>query len=220
VPRKRPRTAASLLILECDPAKLPAQPRSFATDLESAVKVFAPSAPTVRVQGETVSGLLADLGRLKAEIGRFEIVAIVAHSNTRGVNLTADSATSWRVLAEWLAPFSPRTLILIACEAGRWVAAKPLFEGMPTLKELYASPVLVNDQQAACIKLLIPYLLVGRKLKDQDRRAAQLVNLRVTDGMMLRWTRRDFRKPGVLNGAAWTLGEELLRAALQRVGHG
>jgi len=217
-PRKRPGAAASLLILECDPAKLPAQPRTFAADLESAARTLAPRARTFRVQAETRSGLLADLGRLRADVDRFGVVAMVAHSNATGVNLTADGAVSWRALAEWLAPFSPRTLVLVACEAGRWVAAEPLFEGIPSLKELYASPVLVNDQQAACIKLLIPHLLNGRRLRDQDRRAAQLVNFLLTRGIVLRRTRRDFRNPGVLEGAVWTIGEELAKAVLHRLG--
>lgn len=71
LPNKRSGAATSLLILECDAAKLPAQPRSFGVVLESAVRVFAPRARTVRLQAETVSALLADLGRLKIEVGRF-----------------------------------------------------------------------------------------------------------------------------------------------------
>lgn len=96
--------------------------------------------------------------------------------------------------------------------------SKPLFEGVPTLKELYASPVLINDQQAACVKLLIPYLLGGRRLKDEDLRAGQVVNFLLTRGIVLRRTRRDFRTPGVLEGTIWAVGEELSKAVLQRSG--
>jgi len=210
--------APSLLILECDPEKLPAAPTSFGEALESVVKGFVPRGRTIRVLAKTQPQLLADLGRLKIEVSHFQMVAIVAHSNVSGVSLTRDSVVSWTALGQWLAPFFPRIVVLVACEAGRWIAAKPLFEGVPTLKELYASPVLVNDQQAACIRLLIPYLLSGHRLKNKDLRGAQIVNLLLTRGIVLRRTRRDFRQPGVLDGAAWTIGEELLKAALHRLG--
>lgn len=216
--KKRPTVGPSLLILECDPEKLPAEPTSFGEALESVAKGFFPRGRTIRVPAKTQPQLLADLGRLKTEVGNFQMVAIVAHSNVSEVSLTGDSAVSWMALGQWLAPFSPRIMVLVACEAGRWVASGSLFEGIPTLKELYASPVLVNDHQAACIKLLIPYFLSGRRLKDEDLRAGQIVNFLLTRGIVLRRTRRDFRTPGVLEGAAWTIGEEVLKAALRRLG--
>jgi hypothetical protein len=145
------------------------------------------------------------------------MVAIVAHSNVSGVALTADGAVSWEVLSRWLLPFSPEVVILIACEAGRWVAAQALFEGIPTLKEVYGSPVLINDLQAVAIKLFVPYLLSGKRLTVEGLRMGQFVNFLLTRGIVLRRTRRDFRKPGVLEGLAWTAGEGLLKAALERL---
>lgn len=215
--KKRPRTAPSLLILECDPEKLPAEPTSFGEALESVVKGFVPRGRTIRVLAKTRPQLLADLGRLKTEVGHFQMVAIVAHSNVSGVSLTRDSAISWTALGQWLAPFSPRIVVLVACEAGRWIAAKPLFEGIPTLKELYGSPVLMNDLHAMGIRILIPYLLNGRRLRHEDLRAGQVANFLITRGIVLRRTRRDFRKPGVLAGVAWTVGEELLKAAVRQL---
>ncbi|MBI3825604.1 MAG: hypothetical protein HY294_06395 [Candidatus Rokubacteria bacterium] len=171
----------------------------------------------MRILAKTRPQLLADLGRLKIEIGRFQMVAIVAHSNVSGVGLTADSAVSWEVLSHWLLPFSPKVVILVACEAGRWVAARALFEGIPTLKEVYGSPVLINDRQAAAIKLLVPYLLSSKRLTVEGLRMGQFVNFLLTRGIVLRRTRRDFREPGALEGPAWTAGEELLKAALEQL---
>ena len=216
--KKRPKAAPSLLILECDPEKLPAEPTSFGEDLESVVKGFVPRGRPVRILAKTQSQLLADLGRLKTEVGHFQMVAIVAHSNASGVGLTADSAVSWEVLSSWLLPFAPKVVILVACEAGRWVAARALFEGIPTLKEVYGSPVLINDLQAAAIKLLVPYLLSGKRLTIEGLRMGQFVNFLVTRGIVLGRTRQDFQEPGVLEGLAWTAGEELLNRVFERLG--
>jgi hypothetical protein len=216
VSKKRLRAAPSLLILECDPERLPAQPASFAAELESLVKAFVPCARSVRVQAKVTSQLLADLARLKSEFENFKMVIVVAHSNAAEVMLAADASTSWEGLGRWLAPFSPRIVLLVACEAGRWVASQGLFENIASLKEVYGSPVLINDLQAAGIKILVPYLLSGRRLRREHLRAGQVLNFLLTRGIVLRRTRRDFREPGVLEGLAWTAGEELLKAALRR----
>lgn len=196
---------------------LAAQSSAVASDLEKIVKVLVPQAETVRARAGSQKEMLLECARWKRERGSFDIVAAVGHSNISGVRLASDAEVSWQAFASWLKPFSPRVAVLVACEAGRWRATKALFEGIPTLNELYASPVLVTDWQAVGVKVLVPYLLTGRQLKVGELRVAQILNFLITRGVLFRRTRRDFRNPDVIEGKAWTIGEEMLKMLLQRL---
>ena len=217
--RRRPKPAPALLILECDPESLPVQPHTFARDLRTAVSAFVPGALAGHVQGSSKQEVLADFGRWKTEHGRIDMIAVVGHSNLTGIRVAPDLELAWDAFAQWVKPFAPRTLVLVACEAGREVPARALFGGIPTLKELYASPVLINDLQAAVIKILVPYLLTGRRLSPRARTVGQFLNFLITQGIIWYRRRSDFRRrPSVLDTAAVTIAEELVKRAHHELG--
>lgn len=211
------RRKPSLLILECDPSTLAAQSSTVADDLEKIVKVLVPHAETVRVSGQSQQELLLQFARCKRERGSFDVVAVVGHSNVSGIRLASDADVSWQAFAGWLKLFSPWAVVLVACEAGRWLPAKALFDDIPTLNQLYGSPVLITDWQAAGVKILVPYLVIGRRLRIGELRVAQIVNFLITRGVLLRHTRKDFRRTGLIDGALWTGGEEILKLLLQQL---
>ncbi len=135
----------SPLILDCDPAPLPERTASFGDELEAAVGISAPRARRLRIRAGTTAELLSDLGAAKTAVGHFDLIVVIGHSNERKLALTRDGHVTWSAVARWLAPFCPKKIILVACEAGRWVPGAALFEGIPSLRDVYGSPVLVND---------------------------------------------------------------------------
>ncbi|MBI4591000.1 MAG: hypothetical protein HY725_19410 [Candidatus Rokubacteria bacterium] len=205
------------MILECDPATLIAQSSSVAARLENIVETFIPKARVFRVGATALASLGLGLARCAEACSRCDVIVIVGHSNISELKLTADDVVTWDALARWLEPLRPTRIVLVACEAGRWLAAGPLFKGIPTLKEVYGSPVLVTERQAAAINALVLYLLSGRRLKVGDLKIAQAVNFLITRGILIRRTRADPRRPAFIESAAWTIGEEALKALLGRL---
>jgi hypothetical protein len=219
--KRRPRQSlkakeSSLLILECDAIRLADQSISIAQDLHGIVRTYVPNAVTSLVQATSQHVLLSELAWYKEEHGRFTVIVVVGHSNVSGLQLTGDNFASWEAFARWLEPFQPKRIVLVACEAGRWLPSKALFEGITTLQEIYGSPVPTTVQQASVVKILVPYLLSGHRLSTEFLRLMQLGNFLFTGGVLFRQTRKDFRRAGTDEAAVWTGLEELLKVALAR----
>jgi hypothetical protein len=151
---KPKRRGKSLLILECDAPTLASQGLSMAGQLQIVVRLAAPKVKTEVVQTSTKEDLLSRLGSLKQKQDSFSFIVVIGHSNVSGLNLTSDEHVSWQSFANWIAPFSPQKIALVACQAGRQLPAHALFNGIPTLKEIYAPPINTNKLQAGLTYLL------------------------------------------------------------------
>ncbi len=144
-----------------------------------------------------MGGLLRDLADCKMRCGSFDIICVVGHSNMTGIAVTGSGAAdsmSWTKSAAFLAPLQPKRVALIACQAGAWLPSKALFDGLPTLMELYGSPLLTNEQQMTILKVLVPLLLAGVQVDPELLRVAQVANFALTRGVLFRQTRAEFRR--------------------------
>ena len=161
-PIPRPKAKGrSLLILECDSRKLVGQSLAIGSAVYELINRLAPGViRTELVRTTSEQQLLEELGRVKERHEFFDLVLVVGHSNPHGLQLTAEKFTQWSVFAKWIETFEPKKVLLAACEAGRWLSAKAIFDGVPKLKEIYASPVLMNQQQAMVVVLLVFYFLM------------------------------------------------------------
>jgi hypothetical protein len=213
--RRRPHRTPSILIVECDSATLRSQAISMAADLERIVRTVVPSATIRLVSATSQESLLSGLGRCKEECGGFDNVAIVGHSNRRGLRLAPGLSVPWDKLGLWIEPFRPKRAILVACEAGGWLPSEALFNGIRTLREIYGSPVVTTEKQAASVTVLVPYLMLDNRLP-RDILAVHLVNFALTGGVIFRHTRKQFQKAGPVEAAVWTGWEEILKAVLRR----
>ena len=160
--------------------------------------------------------LLSALAQCKQKNGQYNVIVIVGHGSVRGLQLTHDPRVPWEEVARWINPFKPKQIVLVACEAGRWLPSKALFEGVLTLQEIYGSPVVITQQEASAIKLLVPYLLMGGYLPDDILRMAQVANFLSTDGVLFRQIREEFQQTGVVEGTIWTVLEEAMKAFYRR----
>lgn len=206
----------SVLILECDPAKLAAQSLTSARQLDRIVATVVPSAQRYPIAATCRQALLSQLAQCKEECGKVDVVVICGHSNKDKLCLTADWRAPWNEVAQWIAPFSPKSVVLVACQAGRWLPSKALFDGVLTLREIYGSPASLTDQQAILVQLLVPYLLSNGRLKTDVSRMLQFANFALTRGVIFRQTRREFQQSAPAGGLVWTGIESLLQAYSHR----
>lgn len=164
-----------------------------ADELDAAVTLLAPDVAIEVAKAATEQDLIQQFARLAQTDSRFQIIVVIGHSNEFGLQLTSDRQVSWNVFAKWLQPFKPKQLVLIACKAGQIAPVESLFEEIPTLTHLYASPFVTTKHQVQAIKVLVPYLLNVRAADSDLIRLGQLANFFLTQGTILRWLRADFR---------------------------
>jgi hypothetical protein len=74
----------------------------------------------------------------------------------------------------------------------------------------------MTQQQASVVKLLVPYLLMGEHLPDDILQMGQVAHFLITEGVLFRQTRKEFKKAGPVDAILWTGLEEVIGAALRR----
>jgi hypothetical protein len=205
----------SLLILECDSLTLKKQSLSMAAEIEQALGLCLPFVCRKTIQTSSTSDLLSQLADITKSYSHFDVILIIGHSNRRGLLLTTDRFEPWTSFANWLKPFRPKHLILAACEAGHPLPVAKLFEGLPTLGEIYAPPYVTTKEQAQVINALIPFVLYGREEDTEVIRFIQAVNLIVTKGWVFRWRREEFDKGGAANVERWNFYLEFMKWSLR-----
>lgn len=190
--RSRTPVGKSVLILECDTLKLTAQGLSLADSIEATTTALSPGTHVAVVKSVSEQQLLSQLGLVAQDNSRFQIIVVVGHSSESGLRLASDRFALWGAFANWVRPFTPNQMILIACKGGQPAPASLLFAGLPTLKDLFAPPFATTKQQVQVIKALIPYLLTARSVDSDLIRLGQFANLVLTRGAIWRWSRNDF----------------------------
>lgn len=206
----------SILILQCDADKLESQGFRFSSSIEQTVRLFAPTSQSCRVKVTSQQSLLKGLADISQTIPTVDILVVEAHSNNSGLAMGSGFHLTWAQFANWIAKFQPKHVVLIGCQAGRWLPCSALFRGIPSLKEIYGSPTLLSESEAKWVFPLVLYLIHGGKLNKKQAVAASIANFLVSKSVTLRRTRAEFNKAGVEEGKIWTLGESWLRRFLNR----
>lgn len=215
--KKIDRRRKSVLIVECDSAKLERQNLALGHQLYAAVKLAFSRNPVELVRADTRADFLKRLGELNETGQLYRRIVIIGHSNKKGLQLTADTFSEWSAVASWFGPFDPHCIILIACEAGRWLPCAALFKGIPGLKEIYGSPVPAHKDQAMIVLGLVLHALKAKKIDKGLIRLMQAGNLLMTKGVMFRNTRRDYEQGGDMEGALWHAAEPLIDEFIKRL---
>ena len=190
MPRKarssQPRSN-SLLILECDAAKLARQSLDMAASIRDCVSLVAPATRIETIQTTTERDLLERMGCLAGS--KFRTIVAIGHSNDVGMRLTGDQSLSWEAVGKWLAPLAPQQLVFVACQAGRLNAIADMFNAVPTLKSIFAPPFAVSKAQMQMVHWLVPYLLDVRQPDSDVIKIAQTANLLLTGNTPWHWRR-------------------------------
>jgi hypothetical protein len=203
----------SLLILECDTEKLASQRLSVANDLNRIVQVLPKKMRVEIALIRSKDDLINRFADYAQKYRGIKLVVVIAHSNASVISLAPQlSNTPWLGFAQWLKPFSPQKLVCIACKAGQFPPSRTLFDEIPKLTEIYASPVELWIHQVATMKLLVPYLLMTSRVDSDLIRLAQWVSLGTNGGMILYIRRRQtqwnqfFQLIGALNDLSAAAG--------------
>jgi hypothetical protein len=195
MPAKKVKTARlpllSLSILECDAKKLMRQNLSVARDISNIVRTI-PKRLTVEVAPiDSQQELLDKCAEYKQKYRGIKVVVVIAHSNSEVISLAPDlSYTPWSVFGQWLKPFNPQKLVCIACKAGQYPPSRILFDEIPKLTEIFASPVELWIHQVEAMKLLIPYLLMANKTDADLIKLGQWIMFMRNGGIILHIKRR------------------------------
>ena len=175
-----------------------------ANEIGTTLEACLPVIPHKVLLAASTDDLLHEFAACSTEHRTFKTILVIAHSNQQGLHLTGDREVTWPIFVNWIGPFAPRSLIFAACQAGRPWPVKLLFNGLPSLNEIYASPFITNREQAEIVNWLLPVVAVGKGRTngiDQLIRAAGFI---ATKGVIWRWTRRDFRR-GAIEPQTWDL---------------
>jgi hypothetical protein len=206
---RRP-AATHLLILECEAEKLAGQRLDLGSKAAAFLRALFPKKKIVLVKTSDAGELGRALADALESYGRFRTILVVGHSNELGLKLTTDRGFGWEAVARWLGPFSPEYLLLAACQAGKFRAAKELFAGIKSLREIYASPVkMYGDQTNPLIGLLVT-VLKSRKIDEDYFRILQAAGYVLSDGLLYRWGRGEVLRGDEAAGTAWNVVGDLL----------
>ena len=210
------RRKKSLLILECDSDKLSQQNLALGEELRNQARLCFPKNPVTLIRSyreADLSETLADLFNTKQ---LYRNIIVIGHSNHNGLQLSADRFVGWKGATNWLHPFEPHRIILLACEAGKWLPCSALFDKIPTLKEIFGSPILADKNQQYIILARVLHILGAKKEDRELNRLLQLGNFFLIKGIIFNRTRAEYERGGDEEGSLWTgLAEPLIEQIIK-----
>jgi hypothetical protein len=203
------RYGNDLLIIECDSANLAADRLNLGSLFyqllnHEIAKMFLAKKTVALLKTSTKSTLNEQFAEVLHTYGRFRAVLIVGHSNAEGIRIASDEWFEWGVLGKWLAPLRPEMIFLAACEAGKSVAVRNLFEPLKeTLRDVYACPVKLHSVQAASFAVLIARLLWTDEIDENELIASQFINYIGTGGQIYHWRYGETGPGAEIPGELW-----------------
>lgn len=180
----------SLLILECDADLLASQSLSVANDINRVVGILPKRLSIEVAYIRKADDLRESFAAYSQKYNSIKLIVVIAHSNSQVISLAPGMVINWDAFAEWIKPFSPQKLVCIACKAGQFPSTRILFDKIPKLTEIYASPVELWIHQVEAMMLLIPYLLMARKVDADLITVGQAIAFMRHGGIILRCRRR------------------------------
>lgn len=187
-----------MLVVHCDSVQLKRDLLHLGPEVElmkAAGRMLTNGKATIEViDGTNRGALLMKLAALGER--RFDVVLLIGHSNASGLRIASEADVGfvgWNSVPEFIRPFAPRRLILAACEAGRWPAAKALFQGLESLQEIIACPVSASKSLA---RTLIPVALFALDAPLPKELMSMFQGIGVVLGSQIRhWERSDMNDP-------------------------
>jgi hypothetical protein len=199
----------SLLILECDADLLARQSLSVANDINKVVRILPKRLSVEVALVKSRDELLEKFAGYTQKYRAIKLVVVIAHSNSHVISLAPGMVIGWDAFAQWIKPFSPQRLVFIACKAGQFPPTRTLFDEIPKLTEIYASPVELWIHQMEAMMLLIPYLLMTRKIDPEIITIGQAISFMRHGGIILRCRRRQTEWNQIFQ--AWGALQDLMR---------
>ena len=173
------------------------------TGFSQLVRPLFPDKRIAIVQTSTEAKLGEDLAKVFQEFGRFRSILIVGHSNPQELALTSDGCRPWATIGHWIKIFEPEFLFLAACEAGKSEAVRSVFGVVPTLRQIYASPVTLYKTQTPPLAVLIFMLLWEGKIDPEQSKGLRGAHYILSGGQLYQWLKSEAGPGEELTGKLW-----------------
>ena len=193
----------AVLILECDSAKLAQQGLAFGDLLHESIGQGFRKIPITVLKVFDLEKLLEDLADLYRTGQKYRTVILIGHSNRKGLQIAEDMFLDWKAVANFFPLFEPNRIIALACEAGRWQPCAAIFGSLPTLKEIFASPLPADKSQAAIVVGKTIHVLGLSREDTRLNNLMQIVNFALTGNVMIHHTRKEFEDANDEDRKVW-----------------
>lgn len=207
----------SLLIVECCSKELSRQSLSVGSSIYNFLTPFFSENPIELIETNSEKQLLGIFEKLASTNKKFDNIIIIGHSNENGLNITSDRFINWDGAAEWFKLLNPKRIFLMACRASRLLPRSAIFDGVPTLEEIYGSPVPIGKPQIPFIVGIIWRILSADEVDPEYICIAQVANLIFTKKLMWKYTREGFESDSFFGDVLQLVGEPLLEEITNKV---
>lgn len=181
-----------VLMIECDSRTLEFQNLAVGIDVRDGLQKLFPKNGIDLIKAYDKSDFDADLDIvLRKYKNPCKTVIMIGHGNETGIKLTSNSFMNWHDLSLILEPFAPQQLLFLVCRAGDISACEILFDNIPSLKQIFASPVNVPKSQQYIIIQKVAYTLFVSKEHPLMLNLMQAVNALTTKEWMFSRSREE-----------------------------
>lgn len=186
------RRRKQVLIIECDSRTLESQNLAIGDVITDAILTTFPRNGIDLIKANDKTSFDRDLDViLRKYKNPCKTIILIGHGNESGVRLTSNNFMGWQELGSVLEPFAPEKLIFLACRAGDIKACEVLFDNIPSLRQIFASPVNIQKSQQYVVIQKVIYTLSTQKEHQLIVNLMQAVSALATKEWMFCRTREE-----------------------------
>ena len=178
------------LLIECDAPKLKAQGLSFSEALVRVASFILQDRLIHLIQTKEKELIPTQFAEAKQKSSNYSVIAIIGHSDSKGIRLGENAPYRWEAFSNWLKPFRPQKLFLMSCQGGKTEVCSILFKNLPSLKEVYGSPVFLNQPEAMTIAGVALADLLDAETSTEMFTLAQIISI-LNKGFIWKMPRND-----------------------------
>jgi hypothetical protein len=193
-PKKPKLPSLPLLILECDADRLEREGMAMGDQLHKIAQVLPVNNRNLELALiNSQDDLLKAFAKYAVRYSSIKVIVVIGHSDAWSVRISTpnNAVLDWPVVANWFEKLKPQYLVFVACNAGQYPAKAAFFEKLKSLKAMFASPVKISRLQAEIIKILVPYLLLAKRIDPDAIKLGQWLAFLRDRTIILYCTRRD-----------------------------
>jgi hypothetical protein len=195
-PRGRIPRPRSIAVIQCDTEQLIRDSLSIAGRVSQGLYAAAPAVARYVIEATTQQDLTYKLGQCVEERrwaapkhSALDFIILIGHSNRLGFQLASDKWAQWKDLGPWLYPLQPKRIALVACEAGRELPVRTLFDTVPSLREIYSTPGYASTNQVGVVTALTLGLMHTWNSQRDLIGLGTIITAAALNEPVFRWTR-------------------------------
>ncbi|HNC95661.1 MAG TPA: hypothetical protein PKW90_06025, partial [Myxococcota bacterium] len=117
---------------------------------------------------------------------------VIAHSNEDVIRVGSDKTLDWPDFPALVKRFRPRSIVIVGCKAGSTATASQFFHRIPSVRDVYASPVNARKVMLDALHFILPILAVARRRDAEAVGWVRALNFVITDEALFRYSREEW----------------------------